>query len=250
MSYREVVRTGFFLALLTMSCGSRVELPDGSTTTPEPDSGVPSCSFVPAGGVAIELLEEGMLASENRTFRGSILVASGDSLTVDRCHPAADCISSLAELRVSGVTLNALPKGGFVEVSYEHIPTPWIGFTKRVMVRSIPDWGGMANPANTGDAVFVAAADGASEAPASAPFTVNREALPCPPIEATSACAYHKAYAFRFSSPRSAATVTMGSSASFDMGGVYELKVTNLRAFDSKCTDDYWNWSWTAVYAP
>ena len=52
--------------------------------------------------------------ARRNALRAAILEATGESLTVDRCHPAADCISSLAELRVSSVSLSALPKGGFV----------------------------------------------------------------------------------------------------------------------------------------
>jgi hypothetical protein len=232
------------LVLSVSSCGSRVDLPIDLAGS---DADVSSCSFVETGGVSIQLLETGVIATENRSFRGAILEASADTITIDRCHPAADCIRDVAQLRVSGTALSALPAGAFVSVDYENIPTPWIGFTQRVVVRSVTEWGGMSNPAKIGEAVLLAAADGVVEARADVPFTVKKESLACPPSDG--ACMYQKAYAFRFTAGANSVAVTMGSSAKLTLG-TYSLFVRNHQAWDSKCTDDYWNWAWTAVWVP
>lgn len=236
-----------FLALLLSSCGSRVDLPVDMTDAAESDAGALSCSFTGASAVSIELLDEGLRAGESRSFRGAIVDVSADTISIDRCHPAADCVRNVAQLRVSGVSRAALPKGAFVSVEYESIPTPWIGFTQRVLVRSVREWGGMANPAKTGDAVFVAAANGVAEARDDAPFTVTKEALACP--ASAEGCMYQKAYAFRFTAGTSSVVVNMGASAKLTLGSS-SLFVKNHQAWDSNCTDDYWNWSWTAVWVP
>ena len=95
-----------------------------------------------------------------------VTAVTSDTLTLDRCSPAADCTVLPASVQVvaPGLALDQLvAPSTYVHVSasaYEN----WDCDTA-VLVRSIPSWSGVPNPAGTGDAVLFAAGRGHDPAP-------------------------------------------------------------------------------------
>lgn len=234
----------------TLACGGSV------TTNEEPDPGKVAICSEPLGDLTVSASRFGRPLHESAQFDALIVEALPGKLRLDTCSPAADCIASEAIVDVRGprVDLTGLPKGAFVHVSWEVAPTGWGGPNKRVVVRSIPSWAGLPNPAPTGDALLFAASEGfAAPGTEALPFAVDKVALDCPATK--DACANGKRYAFTVASGAHTVKTTrvaMGQSLELDVAGTtsYLVKVTNLRSYDSKCPDDFWNWSWFAVWAP
>ncbi|MBS2019306.1 MAG: hypothetical protein JST00_40960 [Deltaproteobacteria bacterium] len=246
----------FALCLLSVVSASVVACGGSVTTNEEPDPGKIVMCSEPLGDLSLSLSRSKVPLEASAEFDASIVGTSPGQLVLDTCSPAADCIASEAVVSVAGprVDLTSLPAGAFVHVSWEVAPTGWGGPNKRVVVRSITAWAGLPNPAATGDAVLFAASAGFSTpGTATLPFVIDKAALECPAT--ADACANGKRYAFTVASGAhavKATRVSMGQSLELDVAGTvpYLLKVTNLRSYDSKCPDDYWNWSWFSVWVP
>lgn len=240
------------LGFSAVACGGQV------STGTESDSGPLALCSEAVGPLKIAVTQRGVIAYANTEFDAMVVSVEANRLVLDTCSPAADCMPSEAHVDVGGarVDLRTIPKGAYVHVTYETQPTGWGGPSTRVVVQSKFEWAGDKNPAATGDAVLVAASDGFDGAPSAAfPFTLGRTKLSCPATG--DSCRYYARYAYEFSTGahRIAKTlVPMGQTEAIDVagtgGGAYMLNVTNLRSYESKCTDDYWNWSWFAVYTP
>lgn len=240
------------LGLSAVACGGQV------STGTESDAGTLALCSEAVGGLTIDVDHRDITLTAAGEFDATIVAVEKNRLVLDTCSPAADCMPSPAHVSITGprVDLSSVPKGAYVHVTYELAPTGWGGPNKRVVVQSKFDWAGDKNPAATGDAVLVAASDGYDGAPSVAfPFTLGRAKLSCPATG--DSCRYYARYAYELSTGahRIAKTVVpMGQTEAIDVagtgGGAYLLNVTNLRSYESKCTDDYWNWSWFAVYTP
>jgi hypothetical protein len=167
---------------------------------------------------------------------------------LDACHPAADCVPNLIRVSVGGKGVDlapAVPVGAFVKLDWARNPTGWVGDTWSVVVTSVSSWSGMANPAKTGDVFLFAANSGVAEPLPSAPFAVSKFALDCPATAGTSGCEYARAYAYVVGG-EDMLSVRVGMGQRAELGYV-DVVFENFEAWDSKCTDDYWHWSWLAT---
>src|SRR5439155_20139339 len=94
------------------------------------------------------------------TFAQIVGVAA-DTLTVDTCAPNADCAASISTVKVSapGLDLTSIPKSSYVTIQIRIASTSWV-CTRSIVVESVPEWGGVKNPADEGGHTYLVAADG------------------------------------------------------------------------------------------
>lgn len=258
------------VCLSSIACGGSVTgesavTPDGAVTGGD-GGATPDAVIVTESGVTLEagnpgpalcaatgrplaisvVFARGDIPSATGSVTAAVTSVSGDTIDLDACHPAADCVPM--PIRVSlgnkDVALGpVVPVRAFVKLDWSRSPTGWFGDTWRVMVSSVETWGGMSNPAATGNAFLFAANSGQPESLPTAPFTIAKSALDCPATSGTSSCEYARAYAYEISGA-GFPTTEVGMRQRAELGN---LVFENFEAWDSKCTDDYWHWSWLAT---
>jgi hypothetical protein len=189
-------------------------------------------------------------------LKGQVVESTGNSLTIDSCPPNADCMPMRSTFTFDAPDLYLwIPVGAFVSVALD-VEMPW-GCEQRVLISSLPSWGGVPNPVWSPSTLF-AASDGVAEPLPGAPFAMEKIGLGCindpgggcggdPPDD----------YALRFHStqvPGDPGTVVgMGQVGywTFTSPAVPEsYAIKNLRSYSTGYCDDYWNWSWwvTGMY--
>lgn len=190
------------------------------------------------------------------SFGAAIVSVTRDTLRLDTCSPAADCVPSVTELRIvaKDLDLSALPKA-YVHVDAQRrwdLTGSLTEHLARLTVRSVARWDGDPNPAPTGDRLLVALTNGTLEPIGEPGFTVEKVALDCAKGIADSfdSCPTRQPYAARFAATGGATVVAyMGTPATLPVaGGALRLRL--LEAADAGCPDTYWRWGWTAIATP
>jgi len=232
-------------ALLPIACGGSVTGESAGT----PDSGVSGLVTCSANGRPLSVsvaFFRGGTPGANGSVTAAVTAVTGDTIDLDACHPAADCVPMLIRVSLGNKDVSlasVVPVGAFVKLDWDQSPTGWAGDNWRVVVSSVATWGGMNNPAGSGDAFLFAANSGREDPLPTAPFTLVKSPLDCPATEGTSSCAYAKVYAYEVTVPAMPKT-KVGMAQRAELGSVV---FENFEAWDSKCTDDYWHWSWLAT---
>ncbi len=182
-------------------------------------------------------------------LQGQVHMISPGVAVLDTCPPSANCLPSLATFTVKAENFElGLPEGAYVELRL-HVETP-MGCGARVLITSLPTWGGVPNPVSPLDPVLLAASDGLESTFPEAPFGIDKQSV-CIMGPAGGA----EAFAFRFfaagEAPGTGVIVPQGGnviwSAPFQKQG--PLMIRNLRSFESGFADDYWDWSYLVVPA-
>lgn len=184
---------------------------------------------------------------EPLSFTGQVVATDASSISVDQCHPAADCVPRVAVItaRAPGLDLTRIKKNTFVHVDFEMYRS-W-ACTSRLIVKAVDEWGGMKNPVE-GARVLLAASDGRfGSVP---PFFVNRVATGCfkPKYEGCGSPSKPDWYNLTFSEGEhgTPTTIAMGQTAKFVAGG-QTFTARNLRSFYEGLCDAYWDWAWWAT---
>jgi len=179
-----------------------------------------------------------------RSFTGQIVSTDVALVKVDLCHPAADCISSIATItaRAPGLDLRSMKKGSFVRVtaSFEH---PW-SCTSMLTIESVAEWGGMKNPVD-GAKTYLVASDGRYGT--ARPFNVELVRTNC---MSGKTCGGLEAdwYKLRFIAIGGGppTVLGMGETGTFWAGG-QTFAARNLRSFYEGLCDAYWDFAWYAT---
>ncbi len=183
------------------------------------------------------------------SFDALITRAHVDSVELDLCSPAADCVPVPLTITAAapGIDLSHLRLGSYVHVELQLDENPF-ACTRAVYVTSIASWGGMKNPVDVGGRLYFAATDGSIGNGTILPFSDVRimptgcaSLPPGTPAGCSTAIAIDD-YSILFGST----AVGMGSTV--DVVARSELyRVRNLRSFQSNFCDASWDWAWWAV---
>lgn len=182
-------------------------------------------------------------------LQGQVHMISESAAVIDTCPPDANCAPTLATFTVKAENyVFSLPEGAYVELRF-HVETQE-GCGARLLITSLPEWGGVPNPVSPLDPLLLAASDGLESTFPEAPFGIDKQSV-CIMGPAGGA----EAFAFRFfaagEAPGTGVVVPQGAdviwSAPFQKQG--PLMIRNLRSFDSGFEDDYRDWSYLVVPA-
>lgn len=187
--------------------------------------------------------EQGDLA-----FSAAVVGVSGNTLTLDACSPAADCMPMLHTLEFSAPGLTSyIPVGAYVEVSV-HVAAPW-GCEHSLQIRNLPSWDGYPNSAYQDDRVWVVASDGSTYTFADTPFTIEREQLGCPGEPYGCGPLPVDTYALVFGLGAGNHTLQQGegTTVALPTATPQYLDLHNLRSYQPALCDDDWNWGYFAV---
>lgn len=181
------------------------------------------------------------------TFRLSGVVTSVESSTikVDGCPSSPPCAPNEYEVvaAATGLDLRIIPKGGFVDVSFEAQ-----GLTEcsgNMVIKSRPEWDGAKNPAGPGERLYLVASNGRL-AFGGSPLTIElvplgcgaRESNPCAPVPDD-----HYALRFFAAGAASSPTVFMGTQRAWSFDG-QSFTIRNIRAIEPGTCDAHLRWSW------
>lgn len=186
---------------------------------------------------------------------GTVRATSATSLTVDTCDGSVGCSGGTYRLTVSadGLSLAGLPIGRRVSVSW------WIYNTGMACPRMLVVTDATSLDAGTAaPALWLAGADGLTQAQVSLPFSFTRKSLLCNPAPSLAqGCGGNDVapddYAFQFApkttgAPLSLATDETGTLAlDLDPTTVQHITLHTLRCFQTTRCDDYGNWAWWAL---
>ncbi|MBI5533351.1 MAG: hypothetical protein HY898_11580 [Deltaproteobacteria bacterium] len=178
-------------------------------------------------------------------LKGRIESTTADSFTLDSCPPDMDCMPMYSTISIPG-SYPLLLGGGFVTL-YLEVDQPW-GCAQRMLLMSLPIWGGEPNPNGGGTSMIFAGADGTYETFPDSPFQINPIGLGCYPGAGSCGGEPTDDYVLRFVHPSDATevTVAMGEMQSWmwsnEQPGYWA--VHNLRSYSSGACDDYWNWAY------
>lgn len=238
-----------------------------------PDAPPPTCSFAGAGSVAISYTGPNSVAMDCSAPRGMpggtpLIVtrtaavvdvvddATGATVRIDFCSPAADCVPMIGTLRVraAGFNLGATPvglrRGQYVQIR-SRATWSW-GCTMQVEVTNAPTWDGMPNPVRHDSALLAAAASGEGTTLPGAPFELTRRSIGC--VMAGSNCGGGAPELFALSAQGHCNTCETDPPPVTIYQGRAEMisinanayAVWNHRSFNTGACDDYWNYAWTA----
>lgn len=181
------------------------------------------------------------------SFTGQVVATDVSSISVDQCHPAADCIPRVAVItaKAPGLNLTQVKKNTFVQID-ARVSRSSFSCTTQLTVRAVAEWGGMKNPVE-GAKTYLVASDGTFGNVG--PLTVGRVPTGCfkatPPI-----CGPGEAdwFSLAFSAAGSGAAVTipMGQTATFAAAG-QTFTARNLRSYFEGLCDAYWDYAWWAT---
>jgi len=181
--------------------------------------------------------------------------ATGSTLALDFCSPAADCIPRRGTLRIEapGFTLRAAPAGlrtgQFVQIR-SRATWSW-GCTMQVEVSNAPTWDGEVNTVRQGSVLLAAAASGEGTALPEAPFEVTRRSIGCVMPGTDCGGGRPEVFALSFQGhcrdclrDPDPVVVTQGATGTLQVDDL-TYAARNLLSFNSGACDDYWNYSWT-----
>jgi hypothetical protein len=185
------------------------------------------------------------------SFNAEILDGWEGGYVLNTCAPDANCLPTkeVLVLHAPGLPMS-IPTGAFIEVTVS-VYQPW-GCEHHVLIKNLPQWGGLANPHFGDDRLFLAAGDGNPFPVQGAPFWVETVALGCYP-DAPPGCTTKEDFALRFfqvDQEGNSITVPMGVTSEWKIlipDGKFPLVVRNLRSFETGNCDDYWNWGYYAA---
>lgn len=182
--------------------------------------------------------------------------ATGSTLRLDFCSPAADCTPRVGTLRVSAPGFSfaggtrPIQRGQLVQIRARASWT-W-GCTMQVEVSNAPMWDGMQNPVRADSALLAAAANGEGNTLPNAPFELTRQAIGCrmsgtdcgggPPELFALVAQGHCNNCLRDPDP---VTIRQGRAELVEVNELRYL-VRNHRSFNTGFCDDYWNYAWSA----
>ena len=181
----------------------------------------------------------------NVQLEGQIVQVTGDGFMLDSCPPNADCIPMLSRFSMPG-SYPFLPMGSYVTVYFE-VQQPW-GCYQRILINSLPVWGGEPNPNGGGKDMIFAAADGTIETFPASPFSIDKFGLNCMPGEPSCGGITPDDYVLKFTELATGnhVEVPMGETASWTWTSQQPgyWGVQNLRSYESGYCDDSWNWAY------
>ena len=268
----EMANTGrlcVVLLLAASACQGEVVLDGAGTRGPSGGGGTSSASGVSttsSGGACVLGSESFQMELETHDkqlwscsgiptepsgftqFVGEVVESSTAGFSVELCSPAADCAEKLINtVRYAADGLQAVvPVGSFVDVSVS-IDQPW-GCSHAISVVNMPSWDGAANPVSVQELVWLAAADGTT---AVAHSFIGIEPVPqdCP-VPDVGCGDLSQAFGLRFASGAANTTPVLlpGETALWELS-TQQLSIKALRAFESGCPDDYWDWAYTITQA-
>ena len=180
------------------------------------------------------------------SFDAAVLKSGLNTLSLDACSPAADCVPLIYEVTFNSDGLGVdVPVGTYVHVEAS-VDIPW-GCYERLMIKNIPSWDGMPNPVLPNSQLWVAATDGVVSMFEDAPFVVEEVPLDCGPSSGGCGGGVEPGkYDLRFTpvdNPSGGVTVTTAETKTMTVSETY-VAVRNLRSFESGNCDDYWNWAY------
>jgi hypothetical protein len=190
--------------------------------------------------------------TETLSLKGTVIEGPAGQLSLDLCPPNADCVGPLAV--IEGDLPLGLPTNELLSIEFKLEDIAGFGCIASVAVRNMPSWAGQPNPVLADDRLVLAAADGG----------VGTEGLPFSIKKVGSGCELKgnlcgptpnaEVYSLGFASPESEPVwdvlVPQGESADWPLslgGSQVTFRARNQRAYQTGCTDDYWNYAWWAV---
>lgn len=187
-------------------------------------------------------------------LQGQVIESGGDYLAIDSCPPNADCAPMVSYLFVSspGLVLQT-PPGVFVDLTIQ-IDYP-MGCAQTLLVRNLPEWGGVFNMEWPAPTLWLAGSEGATTTLEGSPFWIETVPLGCYTNPEPTPCGAPEDYALRlrqaFNPDDPGITLTMGESTWWqvsDEGQYAEWQVRNLKSFETGECDDYWNWGYYVAF--
>jgi hypothetical protein len=238
-----------------------------------PDVSAPTCSFEGAEPVAISYTGPNSVAMDCAAMRGTpggtppittrtaavvdvVDDASGSTVRLDFCSPAADCVPLIGSLRVRAPGFNlgeaptGLRPGQYVQIR-SRATWSW-GCTMQVEVSNAPTWDRMPNPVRHDSALLAAAASGEGTTLPGAPFELTRLSVGCRTMGSN--CGGGPPELFALSAQGHCNTcVTDPAPVTIHQGRTEMVSINantyavrNHRSFNTGACDDYWNYAWTA----
>ncbi len=222
----------------------RIALSGPGTTTYD-------CSGLPGGPA----MPPAALLDRHAAVTAVVDDATGSTVSLDFCSPAADCIAMPGTLRIQarGFTLGggplALRPGQFLRIRSR---VQWsFACSMQVEVSNAPTWDGAPNPVRTDASLLAAASSGEGHALPSAPFEVDRAHIGCAEPGPTCSSDPRELYALSFQGHCNTCLrdpdpviVRQGGDGLIEAGG-HRYTATNLESYSSGYCDDYWSWAWT-----
>ncbi len=182
-------------------------------------------------------------------LKGQVHMISPGVMVLDTCPPSANCLPNLVTFTVKAEKfVLSLPEAAYVEL-HLNVETQE-GCGAKVLVTSLPEWGGVPNPIADIGPLLLAASDGYQSTFPEAPFGMDTQSV-CIMGPAGGA----EAFAFRFfaagEAPGTGVLVPQGANVSWSVPFQKHgpLMIRNLRSFDSGFEDDYWTWSYLIASA-
>ncbi len=182
-------------------------------------------------------------------FRGTVVASNPTGFSADLCPPAADCQGyQFNHVRYGVDEIHpVVPVGSLVDVTVS-IDQPW-GCSQAISVVNVPVWQGLPNPVSSEELVWLAAADGTTSVLHSSigVHTVEQNCV----AEDVGCGDFSKAFNLRFASSDAYEVLTLvpGEEAIWEFKNQV-LSVKALRAFESGCLDDYWDWGYIITQVP
>jgi hypothetical protein len=175
------------------------------------------------------------------------VVDSGTPIVIDSCAPDASCSPMLNELLVDAPAgFTDLVPGLFVEVrAFAHFE--FGGCVTALVIRNVDSFGGVPNPWESGQELWLAGAEGTLVTLDIAPFAVEAVPLGCYPDQ-EEGCSVKDDFELRFFDrdlPDNDVVVHMGESEyAWPLEAGASFSPRNLRSYESGLCDDYWNWAY------
>ena len=270
----HILPATLLLSVLT-GCGSVVTEETSSSTSGTTGSGAGGSSTTSSGGVTTgsggagggcsepnDALTIGLVTADGTSYgcspgfdkgdgdivlQGQVHMIAPGAAVIDTCPPNADCAPILATFTVTAEDfVLSLPEAAYVELRL-HVETQE-GCGAKLLVTSLPEWGGVPNPVSPLDPLLLAASDGLDSTFPEAPFGIDKQ-----PVCIMGPAGGAEAFAFRFfaagEAPGTGVVVPQGANViwpyPFPKQG--PLRIRNLRSFDSGFADDYRDWSYLVV---
>ena len=184
---------------------------------------------------------------------GRVVKSANNTFVMDTCPPNADCIQMFTTVTVKaeGLDLN-IPVGTLVDVR-EELNKVWMVCSTQLSIRNVANWGGEQNPVWSNDnGWWLLATDRTATPPKESPLSVSVADIGC--YLNTPGCGGAQApgdYALLFDVGPGQPGVMVGmGQVEWIYNGIQDFMVRNQRSYQSGACDDYWNWSWWAMYAP